>query len=381
VTGSISGEVIIADMYNGLPVAFIADFRHTNITSIVFPNFIEMIGSFAACRNLGPELIIPNAVKEISYGAFQNCSSLERVIFEDGDGIIVLHGALFYDSGLKEVHLNRVDTITSWMFSYCKIQEIFIPAEVKAIHMFAFAGSPLKKITIEDGSRLTSIGNRAFGGNLIDEISIPTAAYVAPDAFRGCLLLMRIDMTDEQINNIAKELHEAYIGPADGFTVSITRDAQYGGMNFEGEYTANTETIDLRFEYFSTFVLDALIHEFFHHYQYVLTYGVGSEDFNSVPIYVYKYSHYSIIFENHYIIVANKEVLLDKSDPSKGYYYEWLVNSCDSANRRYILIDEDMLNKWRQPYIDPSIDWDLYWNQPREADARGFASWFSGVFW
>jgi hypothetical protein len=248
--------------------------------------------------------------------------------------------------------------------------------------MFAFAASPLQKITIEDGSLLTNIGNRAFGSCLfLSEISIPEAAYVAPDAFRGCSLLMKIDMTDEQINNIAKELHEAYIGPADGFTVSIIRGAQYGGMNFEGEYAANTEAIDLRFEHFSIFVLDALVHEFFHHYQYVITHGVGPEDFNSVPRYVSKYSRYSVIFENPYIIVANKTVLYDESDPSKGYYYESIVRSCDSSGRAYILIDENMLDRWRQPYIPPEVDWDLYWNQPWEADARGFASWFSGVFW
>jgi len=381
VAGSIAGEVVIADMYDGMPVTRVGNFGHTNITGIVFPNFIEFIGSFEACSSLGPELVIPNTVKEIRSEAFQNCSSLERVIFEDGDGFINLGSIIFYESGLKEVHLHRVDTITSWMFAYCKIEEVFIPAEVTVIQSFAFAGSPLKKVTIEEDSRLTSISNCAFARCLIDEISVPAAAHVAPDAFRGCSSLMKINITDEQINNIAKELHDAYIGPADDFTILITRDARYGGMNFEGEYVANTETINLRFEYFSIFVLDALVHEFFHHYQYVLVYGVGSEDFNSVPVYVSKYSRYSIFIENPYIIVANKNVLFDEFHPGAGLLYEWAVNYCEGLNRRYILIDDVILDEWRQPYIYPEVDWDLYWDQPWEADARAFASWFSGVFW
>jgi len=73
VPGSISGEVVIADMYNGLPVTWVANFRQTNITNIVFPNFVEEIGTFFQCRSLGPELIIPNTVTRIADNAFDNC--------------------------------------------------------------------------------------------------------------------------------------------------------------------------------------------------------------------------------------------------------------------------------------------------------------------
>ena len=47
-----------------------------------------------------------------------------------------------------------------------------------------------------------------------------------------------------------------------------------------------------------------------------------------------------------------------------------------------VLIDQYTLNDWRQPYIELEEDksnFDEYWNQLLEVDARGFASWFTGV--
>jgi len=385
ILGSISGEVVIADMYNNLPVTMIYDFGHTNISGIVFPNFLERIGenSFQQCRSLGPELIIPNTVKEIYDSAFDNCWSLERVEFEDGEGFISLRSGLFYQSGLKEVILKRVNVMPSWAFAKCGIQTIIIPADVTHIYRAAFTGTDLRQVIFE-GDKLELVDNIAFEACPLVSISLPASARIAPDAFRGSLLLEKIDITDQQIIQIAKELHEVYIGPADNFIVNIERDAKYGGSdNYEGEYVANSEAITLKFEHFSIYVLDALIHEFFHHYQYVLTYGVGAEDFNSVPIQVYTYSNYFVIFENPYVIVANKQVLYDESDPTRGYLYESNVRSCESAGTPYVLIDSIILDQWRGyvPLLPDRSNWVEYWNQPTEADARGFASWFSGVRW
>ena len=382
VEGSISGEVIIADMYDGMFVTRVTNFGHTNITGIVFSNYVEEIGEFIQCRSLGPELIIPNTVKEIYDRAFDNCISLERVEFEDGDDFIKIGENIFYQSGLEEVVLKRVTEIPSWAFGFCDIQTITIPADVTSIGLAAFSGSDLREI-IWEGDKLKSVGALAFAACPLTNISFPESTYVAPDAFRSSKYMEKINITDAQITQIAKELHESYIGPADDLVVNIERDAKYGGMNYEGEYIANTETINLKFEHFSIYALDALIHEFFHHYQYVLTYGVGSEDFNTVPVQVYRYSRYSIIFENPYIIVANKEVLFDESFPSMGYLYENAVDVCIYQGISYVLIDEDILNEWRQPYIPLLPDesnWDDYWNQPFEADARAFSSWFTDIW-
>lgn len=385
IAGSISGEVVVADMYDGLFVTAILDFGHTNITKIVFPNYIEYVGSFIQCRSLGPELIIPNTVKGISDSAFDNCWELKRVEFQDGDGFIEIGSNTFFRSGLEEITLNRVTKIPMWGFASCKIQTITIPADVTVIYLGAFSGSSLREVIWEAGSKLERVEAIAFDGcAYLDYLYIPESASIAPDAFKHSKYLENIDITDAQIDQIAKELHEAYIGPADDFKVNIERNAICSGMNYKGNYVANTEEVNLKFEKFSIYILDALIHEFFHHYQYVLAYGVGEEDLNSVPYHVVKYSYYSVYPENKQVIIANKQKLHDESDPSQGYEYEWLVNSHIVSGTPFVLVDEAMLDIWRQPYIPLLPDesnWNAYWDQQFESDARGFASWFSGLVW
>ena len=381
ISGSISGEVVIADLHNGLRVTDVASFDHTNITGIVFPNYIEEIGKFQQCRSLGPELTIPKGVVKIGNNAFDNCWSLEKVEFENGEGFIELGDFLFYQSGLKEITLHRMTYVPWWAFGFCYIQTVSIPAEVTIIGQNAFTGCASLREIILEGNKITKIDNLAFDSCAITTLSLPPGAIIAPDAFRYCTDLEDLVITDEQIIQIAKGLHESYIGPADNFTVRIERNSIYGGLNFEGEYQANTETIDLKFEKVSIYVLNALIHEFFHHYQYVLMYGVGSEDFYSVPVYVSNYSRYGIIFENPYMIVANDRILYTEANPSMGYLYEHTVQSCMSAGGAYVLVDNDRLDRWKQPYIDllpDNSNWSDYWNQPLEKDVRFFAAWFTG---
>jgi hypothetical protein len=384
IEGSISGEVVMADMYNGFRVTAVSNFSHTNITGIVFSNFIETIGSFVQCRKLGLELIIPNTVVSISAQAFENCHSLERIDFEAGDGCIQYGSRLFYQSGLKEVVLNRIDCIYEWTFAFTNIQSIVIPESITAIYQSAFAGSDLNEITIE-GNNLEYVAGYAFNACSITNIAFPSKTRISPDAFKNALFLEEIDVTDEQINWIAQDLCEAFVGDKSDLTVNIIRDEAYSGLYFEGEYLANTETINLRFEKFSLQVLDALIHEFFHYYQYVLMYGVGDANYYNVPVCVDQYSYSSMTFPPPYIIIANVQLLLDEKYPELGYLYEFYVYYCENlATQSYILIDEDTLNLWKEEYIQllpDNSNWDAYWNQTFETDARAFATIFTGIQW
>jgi hypothetical protein len=387
VYGSISGEVIIADMYNDLPVISVRDFHHTNITNILFPNYLKVIdtNTFLQCRSLGPELTIPNTVEYLGESAFRSCWSLYKVTFEEGDGLIdIKRGiSLFYSSGLQDIVLNRIDQIPEWAFGYCNLTIITISHEIEEINRNAFYGSGLSEIIIE-GNNLKYIRENAFGALSITSISIPTITVISPDAFFYCRNLTYINIADDQIEGIAKELHSAYIGSADDFNVEITRDSNFGGMKYEAKYITNTETITLKFEFFSIFTLDALIHEFFHHYQDVLSYGVGNENFYSVYICVENYSHYFIWFQNPFYIVANDHVLYDANHPEYGYRYEEYIRRADFPGYSYVLIDQNKIYLWTHDYIallpneSNKIQW---WNQPYEKDARTFATMFSGIYW
>lgn len=366
---SVEGEVIIADMYDGLFVEEISSFDYTKITNVVFGNFIKKINGDTFTRTLLEEITIPETVTQIDTYAFDRCSELKKVVFEAGEGEIEMgsSGIFGYCGKLTDVTLNRVKKLTG--FSFSGLQEITIPKEVTEIGLEGFyACTNLQRVTFEEGSLLQEVGQRAFGSCLeLTEIDLPATAKVAPTTFFNDPKLARIGITDEQIRGIAEDLHTAYICASGTFTTEITRDAQYGGNNFKGQYIANSEKIELKFEVFSIRVLDALIHEFFHHYQYVLTDGVGGETFDTVPVSVTKYHIWTTTTNRKPFIIVKKDD------------YERATEQAEAYRNGYILIDEAVLAQWRQPYIDAEEDYEAYWNQPVEVYAREFAYLFTAV--
>ena len=76
-------EIVIPDMYNGLPVVEIDDWAFCycdSLTSVVIPDSVTEIGShaFAACYNL-TSVVIPDSVTEIGAWAFNGCSNLTEI--------------------------------------------------------------------------------------------------------------------------------------------------------------------------------------------------------------------------------------------------------------------------------------------------------------
>ncbi|MDE7083607.1 MAG: hypothetical protein K2O81_00025 [Clostridia bacterium] len=76
--------------------------------------------------------------------------------------------------------------------------------------------------------------------------------------------------------------------------------------------------------------------------------------------------------------------MADDSNPKLGLYYEMVLKRCENFNNPYVFIDKQTLELWRQEYIQLLPDesnWDAYWNQVFEVDARAFAALFTGVLW
>jgi hypothetical protein len=376
VEGSIEGEVIIADMYNDQFVAAIGEFAGTRITGVVFNNYVRRLaeGAFYRCLNL-TEVAIPSTVTEIEFEAFRYSSNLTRVEFEDGDGTVRFDSHIFRNcENLTDVTLRRITNISYGMFDHCSgLVNITIPEEVTSIAPLAFKDcDALKTVNMDiESDNIERVGDYAFAYcHELEEITFPPSASISPLAFNGAYKLTKLVITDDQINGIARELHEKFIGPAGDFQVNITRDAEYADMNFEGSYAANGEEIDLQFYDFSIYALNALIHEFFHHYQDVLLNGVGAETFDTVPNHVDTYWDSSQMYNNVPIwVVAHGDYEKHTS------YYDWY-----SDEYVYVLIDEEILDSWREPYIEfTGGNYAEYWNQPFEKSARTFARWFTGI--
>ena len=103
------------------------------------PSGLVSIGNYAFYGCDFVELVIPKAVTEIPYSAFQSCKKLQRIIFHDD-----------------------VTTIRGGAFSGCEVLEaLVIPENVETIGSDAFHGcQSLKEVTIPDS--VVDVGLNAF---------------------------------------------------------------------------------------------------------------------------------------------------------------------------------------------------------------------------
>lgn len=169
VTGCSSSEASITIPSNvyGRAVIAIQDgafYNHGNLTSVVIPDSITLIGhtAFAGCISL-TNIEIPSSVTRIGYRAFYGCNGLTDITIPDS-ATSIGQEAFYSCSSLKSVVFgNQLETIEDGAFGYCDLRSITIPDTVTSIGKNAFDwNTHLINITI--GTNVTSIGDSAFSG-------------------------------------------------------------------------------------------------------------------------------------------------------------------------------------------------------------------------
>lgn len=404
--GSIEGEVIIADMYNDYFVTEIGNFYGSGITGFEFNNFVTMIvgDCFAYCVNLDlsdfeiprtvtyirgdvfagshslKNLFIPNSVTEM-WEAFEYCYGLETVEFEEGEREVEIGGAFMCCYSLRSAIINRATSCNMAFYSCYNLENVVFDSNIQDLSSAFVNCHSLVDVEMK-GENLQRVGDFAFANcSSLTELKLPPSARISPLAFYGSLNLTNITLTDEQINGIAQELHDSYIGGSSKFTVNIERDEKYAGQNCQGSYVYGEEEINLKIgTSFSINALDVLIHEFFHHYQTVLLYGVGDENFQTVNTCSFDYYINSMPGAMKLYIVANDRVA--DNDGEEYVVYERYVYYCEQFEYPYILVKKDEISKLWGEYIELLPDesnYNEYWNQPYEVAARDFASIFTGI--
>lgn len=139
------------------------DFRRKEITRVVLPDTIRIIGenAFSGCEAL-EQVNIPEGVVEISKEVFTGCRKITDLVIPD-TVTKMESGAFAGCLALCSVKLpDSLTEISDYMFSNCrKLQEIKIPAAVQSVGIWAFSRcTSLEEIVIPEG--VSEIKRQAF---------------------------------------------------------------------------------------------------------------------------------------------------------------------------------------------------------------------------
>lgn len=149
-------------------------FQNNNISNIILPNSLNIIGEYAFFNNSLSSINLPNSIKIISDNAFSKNNITSLVVPEKTE---YLSG--FGENFISELYIpNNVKTIGVGAFSGNLIHNLTIPASVETIKSEAFYNNGMTSLVLNDG--LVNIKDYSFSTNLLTNLIIPkTVKYLS----------------------------------------------------------------------------------------------------------------------------------------------------------------------------------------------------------
>ena len=167
-----------------------------NIESVVISGAVDVPRDmFGKCTGL-KKVTLKNGVQSIGERAFEKCSSLESVIFENTVLEKISDGAFSGCSALSSIVLpDSVTEIEKYAFFETGLRNIQLPEKLTLIGAYAFCNCKnLKQVQLP--SQLKELGNGAFSScENLAQIQLPAQLNkLGTDAFRNCTSLDKIDI-------------------------------------------------------------------------------------------------------------------------------------------------------------------------------------------
>jgi len=209
-------NVRIPAKIDGEPVAAIGEgaFRGGGIVSAYIPNTVKNIGSgaFQNCKDL-TEIVIPKNVGILNNNVFSGCAGLTKVTIPEG--VTVIDNGVFGGcSGLTAITIpENVTSVGDRVFNGCiGLTEIIFPKNVTSIGDRVFSGcSALTKVTIPES--VASIGVGVFNGcTALTEMTVNGEMKIGGLLFFGVSVWRILDIEDDRALVLSEEvmLKQAY---------------------------------------------------------------------------------------------------------------------------------------------------------------------------
>ena len=169
-------------------------------TSFDIPTTVTALHDYCFSQNNNLVAVnIPETVTWMGMNIFRDCQNIVEIDIPDGVthmGVTVFGGC----TSLIRVHLPaNLDTIMNSTFSGCTmLTEVTVPRNVSCIDEQGFINArSLKTVTFEEGSRLTSLGERAFlDCYALESLDLPnTVTSIGSTCFYSCSSLKTIHMS------------------------------------------------------------------------------------------------------------------------------------------------------------------------------------------
>ncbi len=202
VPGHQGSGLIKYTVVDGKTVADQAYYRSNTLGNVVLPEGIREIGEFAYARSSLTAVTLPDGVEQIGYSAFYHCDALGEVTLPDtvrcvepkafsmtawvndflggssGEGDFLVEGGVLvaYRGNTADVRIPEgVRVIAGEAFAnHGEIQSVLFPDSLVVVGEGAFEGcTSLGEITF--GSNVEEIKDRAFLGNVIGEMALPSS--------------------------------------------------------------------------------------------------------------------------------------------------------------------------------------------------------------
>ena len=189
-------NLIAIEFETGINVKVIPDFfcyNNVKFVSIVLPNTITEIGTYAFYGAGVENIEIPSSVVKIGNSAFQN-SSLQYVKLNEG--LVSIGSAAFYNSKIENIIIpdSVVDTLNSYVACCNNLTSITLGKGIKVMKGYFIWGCPKLKEVIVKG-KITRIEEKAFSGdseltlNGIKGLNWENILYIGNYAFEYCTSL------------------------------------------------------------------------------------------------------------------------------------------------------------------------------------------------